>query len=300
VTAGRSPRGEPRVAFATYRDAPELSPDDRLAAEALRRRGVDVRPAVWNDQGVDWEDLALVVIRSTWDYHLARARYEAWVRRFAARPGVLWNPPPAVLGTLDKRYLIELARRGVRVVPTAYVAAADARTLAAVIDGEGWDEVVIKPSVSASARGTWRSSLARAAADQERFAAQRAAQDLLIQPFCPEVAARGEWSLIFLGGEYSHAVLKRPADGDFRVQRHFGGSPAAAVPGARLIDDAAAVLGAVGGPLLYARVDGIERAGRFVLMEAEINEPSLFLSFSDDAPRRFADAIAALIRSGGR
>src|SRR5262249_58766925 len=115
-----------------------------------------------------------------------------------------------------------------------------------------------------------------------------------------EVAAGGEWSLIFLGGEYSHAVLKRPAEGDFRVQRHFGGSPAAAVPSARLIADAAAVLAEIGGPLLYARVDGIEREGRFVLMEAEVNEPYLFLEFSADAPGLFADAIARLTRSGGR
>ena len=34
----------------------------------------------------------------------------------------------------------------------------------------------------------------------------------------------GEWSLVFFAGRFSHAVLKRPAAGDFRVQAEHGGS----------------------------------------------------------------------------
>src|SRR6266705_6638294 len=141
----------PRVAFATYREAPELAEDDRLAAEELRRRGVDVEPAVWDLPGVDWARFDLVVIRSTWDYHLRPARYEAWVLGFLPPPGRLWNPASVVLATFDKRYLIDLAGRGVDVVPTAYVPAGDGPALRAIVEGQGWDEVVIKPAVSASA-----------------------------------------------------------------------------------------------------------------------------------------------------
>ncbi len=115
-----------------------------------------------------------------------------------------------------------------------------------------------------------------------------------MQPYCPEIAA-DEWSLIFFEGGYSHAVLKRPAPGDFRVQRHLGGRPEAAPPGARLVDEAAAVLAALGPSLLYARVDGIERDGGFVLMELEINEPFLFLALADGAPARFADAVMSVL-----
>ena len=202
----------PSVAFATYQRSPLLTDDARLAADVLRRRGVDVHPAVWDAPNVDW------------------SRFDC-------------------------------------------------------------DEVVIKPAISASARGTWRSSLAAANADHERFTEQAHAQDLLVQPYCPEIAACGEWSMVFFDGTNSHAALKTPADGDFRVQRHFGGQSAAVVPSARLVEDAAAILPKIGAPLLYARVDGIERDGGFVLMELELNEPYLFLSCSDDAAIRFADAI---------
>jgi len=289
-----------RVAFATYRQSPDISDDDRLAADALSRRGITVEAAVWDAPDVEWDRFDLVVVRSTWDFHLNASAYAGWVRRFLDDDGRLWNPPPMILDNLDKRYLIDLARRGVPVVPTVHVTAGDQQRLADLVERYAWEDVVVKPAVSASARGTWRSSRAGARRDEERFATQLRDQDLLVQPYCPEIATRGEWSLIFFDGEWSHAVLKRPAHGDFRVQRHFGGQPVGAVPNAKLIEQAGAILARVPDRLLYARVDGIERDGNFVLMELELNEPSLFLSFSETAALRFADAIVNLVRKDAR
>jgi len=285
----------PRVAFATHRQSPQLTNDDRLVADALGRRGVEVLPAVWDDHDVEWASFDRVIIRSTWDYHLKPGSYERWLRSFLPRPGRLWNPPEVVLANLNKRYLIRLSEQGVGVVPTAYVGSGDGRRLRAILERHGWDEVVIKPAISASGRGTWRTSLAAAGWDQGRFADQVRESDTLVQPYIPEIASRGEWSMMFFGSRFSHAVLKKPAEGDFRVQRHFGGQPRAAVPGARLVEQAAVALSTVGAHLLYARVDGIEREGEFVLMELEVNEPYLFLSLSDDAASIFADEIVRVL-----
>jgi glutathione synthase/RimK-type ligase-like ATP-grasp enzyme len=209
----------------------------------------------------------------------------------------LWNPPAVILGNLDKRYLIDLAGQGVDVVPTVCVRAGEEQRLGGIIERHAWEDVVVKPAISASARGTWRTSRAAARQDEARFAAQSRDQDLLVQPYCPEVASHGEWSLVFFDGEFTHAVLKKPADGDFRVQRHFGGQPMAAAPSARLVEQASALLARIAGRLLYARVDGIERNGDFVLMELELNEPYLFLSLSDVAAARFADAIVRILEA---
>lgn len=290
----------PSVAFATYEQSPQLSDDDRLVAGVLGRRGVDVHPVVWDAPDVDWAGFELVVIRSTWDYHLKPGLYAQWLRSFLPAADRLWNPPAVVLGNLNKRYLVELAKSGVNVVPTAYVGGGGGQRLLTVIERSGWDEVVVKPAISASGRGAWRSSLAAAAGDQARFADQAQAHDMLVQPYFPEIASSGEWSVIFFDGNYSHAVLKKPAGGDFRVQRHFGGKPEAAAPSGRLVDQASAIVQKIGAPLLYARVDGIERGGDFVLMELELNEPYLFLSLSDDAATRFADAIVRLLSEVGR
>jgi len=286
----------PKIAFATYQQLPGVTDDDRLVADVLSQRGVSVQAAPWDAKDVDWSSFDRVIIRSTWDYSLKREAYERWVGGFLTAPHRFWNPPDAVLANLSKRYLLEFAARGADVIPTVYVAVGETPRLQIIMEKQGWREIVIKPAVSAAARGTWRTSIERTDADQDRFAEQAKAEPMLIQPYFPEIAARGEWSLIFFGGHFSHAVLKKPATGDFRVQKHLGGTTVSAAPHSRLVDQALQILQIFKTPLLYARLDGIERDGRFVLMELEINEPFLFLGYSPEAPARFADAIMAILK----
>jgi glutathione synthase/RimK-type ligase-like ATP-grasp enzyme len=274
---------------------PDISDDDRLVADLLGERGIEVSAAVWDAPQIDWSSFDGVVIRSTWDYHLKPQRYADWLRELVRMNCRVWNPPPAVLENMDKRYLLGLAEQGIEVVPTLFQAACRNLVLAEVLDRYQWNEVVIKPAVSASAWGAWRTSRTCAQRDQAEFARQIRDRDLLIQPYMHEITSHGEWSLVFFAGRYSHAVLKKPADGDFRVQRHLGGSTIPTEPDRHVIERAMSVLATVEHPLLYARVDGIERQGRFVLMELEINEPFLFLGYSEKAAIRFADAIATAL-----
>src|SRR5688572_3861133 len=200
--------------------------DDRRAADVLRDRGVSVASAVWDDPAADWARYAGVVIRSTWDYHHQQDQYAHWLRRCAARGVKLWNPPGAVLANMNKRYLSDLAHRGVEVVPTEYLDIRPGHNLRRTLNRRGWDEAVVKPAVSASAYGTWRTSLATADRDQHAFEEESSRHEVLVQPHIEEISTRGEWSLVFLAGIYSHAAIKRPAAGDFRVQEELGGSAA--------------------------------------------------------------------------
>jgi len=153
----------------------------------------------------------------------------------------------------------------------------------------------VKPAVSASATDTWRTSAATAGADQGRLEQLLRAGDVMVQPFIDEVRDPGEWSIIFFGSRFSHAVRKRPAPADYRVQWEFGGTAAPLAPPPRLIADAAAVMAAVRGHPPYARVDGVERDGRLMLMELELIEPHLFLGWDADAPARLAGTLAAFV-----
>ena len=282
---------KPRIAFVTCAGLPDIHDDDRLVADALQRRGFQVTPAVWNDPSVDWRAFASVVIRAAWDYHLDAARYIAWLRGCEAEGVNLWNPAAIVLSNIDKGYLADFAAAGVPVVPIAYVARGERESLRRLLERRNWTRAVVKPAVSASAYGTWCTSLEDAAADQGRFDEEVMERALLVQPFADEVVRAGEWSLVFFEGEYSHAVLKRPASGDFRVQEELGGRFAPRDPPRTIVEQARRVLAQVAAPLLYARVDGIERNGAFVLMELEINEPLLYIGSAGGAARRFADAI---------
>jgi glutathione synthase/RimK-type ligase-like ATP-grasp enzyme len=118
--------------------------------------------------------------------------------------------------------------------------------------------------------------------------------DALVQKYLPEIETKGEWSFVFLDGAFSHAVRKRPAPGDFRVQTEFGGTvePGPAPPA--LVGEAGRVVDAIDSPWLYARVDGVESEGRLLLMELELVEPTLYLSSAANAARRLAAAIARI------
>ena len=278
------------VAFATWRGLPALSDDDRLAATAVARHGLAVVPAVWDDPAVDWTAFAAVVVRSTWDYHHRPGEFLAWIARLALAGVRVWNPPPLLRWNLDKRYLAELAGAGIPVVPTVTVPRGSRTSLAGALASAGWDDVVVKPAVSASAHETWRSSRARAPADAARFSALVRTGDVLVQPYQPAIE-RGEWSLCFLGGEYSHAVLKRPRRGDFRVQSELGGAVVVEAPSPALIRQAEAVVAHIPGPWLYARMDACDERGTLVLMELELIEPTLFFHADSAAAGRFAEAL---------
>ena len=284
------------VAFATSDAWPTLTPDDRLAAAALIERDMDVVPALWSDPSIRWGDYEAIIIRSTWDYHLRPSEFSAWIDMLERTGCVVWNPCPLLRWNSNKRYLADLAERGVPIVPTAWIAAAAPDALRKVMDVRSWDDVVVKPVISATAYGTRR--ITRAEIDWPAIAASTDVDhgELLVQPFLPEIETAGEWSLMFFGGNYSHAVRKRPTAGDFRVQSEYGGSAIAEHAPASVIRAAERVLAAVNGPWLYARIDGVETESGFLLMELEMLEPLLFLNRDAAAPARFADAFLALMR----
>lgn len=290
------------LALVTYAAHPALQPDDGMLADALRRAGAAVETVVWNDPAVRWDAYDGIVLRSTWDYFLVPAEFDAWLAQRERGSVPLLNPPSVVRWNADKRYLRALAVRGVGIVPTRFVEPGEAATLAEILEVEGWDAAVAKPAVSAGSHETWRTSRAAAAGDQARFAALVADAAVLVQPFVREIEEDGEWSLLFFAGAFSHAVRKRPARGDFRVQAQFGGVSTAEAPptcavdaAARVVSEAAAVCGIAPASLAYARVDGCMVSGAFALMELELIEPSLFFAQHPPAAEHCAQAILRAI-----
>jgi glutathione synthase/RimK-type ligase-like ATP-grasp enzyme len=277
------------VGFATDGEQGAFTRDDALGAAALERRGVRVRSVVWS--GPLDPEIDVVLLRSTWDYHLRLPDFLGWIGGLEARGIPLWNLPDTVRRNVDKRYLDVLAARGVPVVPLRQLERGSRTALRAVLEGAGWAEAVVKPAVSGGGWRTWRTR--GEPADEDRFAEQLAMADCLVQPFVREVVDAGEWSLIFFDGAFSHAVVKRPASGDFRVQEQFGGTTRAAAAPPALIEQARGILTLAGERTLYARVDGVVRDGQLQLLELELVEPSLFLDVVPAAADRFADAVIA-------
>jgi glutathione synthase/RimK-type ligase-like ATP-grasp enzyme len=250
---------------------------------------------VW-DQPCDWSRFALVVSRTPWDYFHRLDEFLEWARGVAAVTPLL-NPLPTIAWNAHKSYLLDLERAGVPIVPTVLVgrsAGADERVAAL----SRFPRAVIKPAVSGGAQGALRVDMALDAdAAAMHLRTVLAEKDALIQPFMAGVQDDGEASLIFFDGQFSHAVRKVPAAGDFRVHQHYGGSVVSHDPCAEQLAVARAALAVAPEPTAYARIDMVPGSSGPVVMEAELIEPELFLGSDPRAPGRYAQCLRRWLSS---
>jgi hypothetical protein len=283
------------IALVTYRDLPQLTPEDQLVCSFLRTLGVQAHAVIWDDPDVAWDSYQAVVVRSCWDYHVHPSRFITWLTHLEHLEVPLWNPAPILRWNMHKTYLRDLQTQAVAVPPTCWLERGCNAELATILADQGWKEAVIKPAISATAYNTWRTTREQGSQDQSRFAASLQHADILVQQFMDPIVTDGEWSFAFFQKQYSHAVLKKAKSGDFRVQDDFGGTIEVLSPGMALIEQAQQIINCINDPLLFARVDGIERDGQLVLMELELIEPFLFLQSDPHAVERFAHAILTLL-----
>jgi glutathione synthase/RimK-type ligase-like ATP-grasp enzyme len=280
-----------RICFVTCRTWPEISESDRLAQRALEARGATVEARPWNLPDADFRGFDAVVLRSNWDYHFDPEGFTAWLDRLERDGARVFNPPALVRWNLSKRYLLALAAAGVPTVPTVVLEDETRAGLEAVMAGRGWAAAVMKPEISASAHDTRLVTPDTRAEAAAALAAGAIRRPVLLQPFVEEIRSRGEWSLIFIDGQPTHAVLKRPASGEFRVQPRLGGTVEARPAPEAALTVGRAALAALPQAPLYARIDGVETEAGFLVMEVEVNEPGLFFSLAPAAAERFADAL---------
>lgn len=295
-----------RCAFLTMDDMTGFVSYDALVRAPLERLGWTLHDVPWRSGSVPWDEYDVVVVRTTWDYQDAPSEFMDRLGTIAAATR-LENPLGIIRWNLDKRYLRTLAELGVRIVPTTWGEHATSSDLHASFDDFATDQIVVKPQIGANADDTVWLKLDDPDLDDvvHHAAGLFSRRGFMLQPFMPSVLDEGEYSLIYFSGEYSHAILKTPKPADFRVQEEHGGVIRPASPEPLLRRRADAVMAALaaaahggarpGGAPLYARVDLVRTADDdFALMELELIEPSLYLSYDSGAAERFAAAIAGL------
>jgi glutathione synthase/RimK-type ligase-like ATP-grasp enzyme len=257
-----------------------------VEADALRRGGFEVEPRPWSEPG-DLKGFDVVMPLVAWGYHLDSLRWHGLLDRLESEGRKVLNPVSLLRWNSDKRYLAELDGKGIAVIPTRVAESMDEAALsqARVEFGE---ELVIKPPVSASADGTHRLGAHDPLPEDSR------GRPMMIQPFLRSVADEGEYSIMLFGGEFSHAIVKRPKAGDYRVQPHLGGTEQPCPPPPRSIDLAKAALAAAPAEAAYARVDMVrDGSGALAIIELELIEPSLWLQHAPDGGQSFVSAVAA-------
>eukprot|EP00697_Spironema_sp_BW2_P015323 gnl/Spiro4/6116_TR3143_c0_g1_i1.p1 gnl/Spiro4/6116_TR3143_c0_g1~~gnl/Spiro4/6116_TR3143_c0_g1_i1.p1 ORF type:complete len:342 (-),score=51.27 gnl/Spiro4/6116_TR3143_c0_g1_i1:69-989(-) len=293
----------PRVAFVTCNQFPNLTAEDQPILECLRSRGIQASAIVWNDASVDWNSFDVCVIRSPYDYVEEAQRFLSFLQVLEECSCVV-QPPVAVLRwNFHKRYLIQLAAAGVPVVPSVLLPAGSSINIVEkTLNDRGWEWGVLKPAVGSFGQKVEVVQSQRIPAKLSRHMQNMLVHgDFLIQPFVSAVRTQGEYSLIFISGQVSHAVHKVPPRGEFRVQ---GGRMERANATPRMLATARSALAnvpsAAAHALLVARIDLLPVPAPAVdewwVTEVEVLDPMLFFNVCPEARVRFCDALEVEIR----
>jgi glutathione synthase/RimK-type ligase-like ATP-grasp enzyme len=292
----RGGANRPLLAIASYVKRPTLRPDDRVFAAAVEAAGLEPVAVVWDDAEQDWTRFDACVLRSVSDYPDKQKAFVDWVSVVGAEMP-FWNPPGLANWNLDKTYLRQLERRGVPVVPSYWLEQGSCVRLDDVLDRQGWEDAVLKPTVDLGAKSL---SLVHRGQPQGQEILQQllGRNGVMIQPFLPSVREDGETSFVYIDSQLTHVVRKRPKAGDFRVQGNWGGTVESAEVTPGEVEVAQAALDCLDERPLYARVDLVLGPDRKPsVIELELIEPILYFEQNPEAAQLLAVAIAGRLRS---
>jgi hypothetical protein len=277
---------------------------DHLVEPYLAELGLQVDTLSWRDTSINWDNYEIVIIRTPWDYQDAPDAFLDVLKTIENSRAYLENSLDIVRWNIDKVYLQQLENLGVLLIPTHW----QNRLLTSSLTTEqingfftqfNTKEIIIKPRISANADNTFWLKRDQPI-DIDTLNTTFKERDFMVQPFVPDILARGEYSLFYFNGEYSHTILKTPTNNDFRVQEEHGGKLTSISPSNALLTTASQCMQAIASlhtMPLYARLDLVEFEGKYCLMEAELIEPSLYFNMDEQSPKRFADAVIARLNT---
>lgn len=251
--------------------------------------GMSLNDLAWDDPDVDWSSFEAAIIGTTWDYWDRVDEFLSTLERIGTLTK-LFNSAALVRWNSRKTYLRELETRGARLIPTLWLEAAQPDLAAAAFDELASDDLVFKRQIGAGA------------ADQHRLKRGDPIPEMphamMVQPFLKMIQDEGEISFIFIAGAFSHALVKRAAAGDYRIQSAYGGTEHAISPSADDLAAATSVISTLDEAPLYGRVDMLRGPdGHLLLMELELIEPYLYPLEGPGLGPRLACAVAQRLKS---
>ena len=227
----------------------------------------------------------LIFVYKMEGFYLDLAKFFRMVQTFADTSNLVVNNPATIKHNIDKRYLWDLQGKGIQIIPTHNV---DDRVRERLAAGHAF---VLKPI-----RGERGNGVMLVRTLGELSAIKGREDEYLIQDYMPEIRD-GERSLVFLGFEYQHAVLKKPSISspqEFRCNETLGGTVAVYEPTSEEIAFAQRVLKAyesLNCPVHYSRIDMIQTSKGPTLIEAELINPSIYANYSGKGVE-FGNSIA--------
>ena len=266
--------------------------EDVILTAALEKQGLRVTRKSWSDPHFDWASTKYALFRTTWDYFNRYAEFNSWLNTTSYKTTFI-NSLELIKWNMDKHYFIDLNLNGIHTVETLFIEKGSKNNLTEIYKEQPNENYILKPAVSGTARHTYKLNKNNVTDYEKVFEQLIKEESLLLQPFQNEILEKGEVALMVMGGKFTHAVLKKPKTGDFRVQDDFGGTLHDYSPSDEEIQFAQKAVNACKELPLYARVDMVrDNEGQLAIMELEIIEPEMWFRRN----RTAADLLASVIK----
>ena len=269
--------------------------EEQLIKESLENNGLKVDITYWSNESYDWTSTKSAVFRTVWDYFENFEKFYSWLNKIKDQTKLI-NSYELVNWNINKKYLLDLESNGINIVPTRLIKKGSTETLKSICSIENYGDIVIKPAISAAAYQTYKIALNEVNNYEDLFSDLVQEKDMLVQPFFEQITSLGEASLMVFDGNFSHAILKRAKEGDFRVQDDFGGTVECYSPTKKEISFALDVISACKTKPSYGRVDIVwDKSKEVYLSELELFEPELWFRENSKSAGMLAEAVKKIL-----
>ena len=269
--------------------------EDELVINALEGKDLSVIKKDWNDPNFNWNTTRSVLFRSTWDYFDNFEQFKKWFDK-TRNTCLMINSSETIEWNLDKHYLLDLQKHQIPIPNSEFIKRGSSVDLSLLMQEKNWSEIVVKPTISGAAKNTYRLKKEELNQFDPTWKNLIHKEDFIVQEFQNNVIKKGEVAMMVIGGKYTHAVLKKAKEGDFRVQDDFGGSIAKYSPSEKMVKLAEKCTGILSATPSYARVDIIwDNSGDLAVSELELIEPELWFRLNPNAAQKLAEHVDLIL-----
>ena len=269
--------------------------EDELVINALKEKNLSVVKKDWNDSIFDWETTRSILFRSTWDYFDKFELFKKWFNK-TKNKCLMINSTETIEWNIDKHYLLDLQEHQIPIPNSEFIKRGSSIDLSLLMQKKNWNEIVVKPTISGAAKNTYRLKKEEIVQFGPTWEKLIYKEDFIVQEFQNNVISEGEVAMIVIGGKFTHAVLKKAKEGDFRVQDDFGGSIAIYNPNEEMVKLAEKCTRILTPIPSYARVDIIrDNLGELAVSELELIEPELWFRLNPNAVQKLAQHVDLIL-----
>ena len=269
--------------------------EDELVINALKEKNLSVVKKDWNDSIFDWETTRSILFRSTWDYFDKFELFKKWFSK-TKNKCLMINSTETIEWNIDKHYLLDLQEHQIPIPNSEFIKRESSIDLSLLMQKKNWNEIVVKPTISGAAKNTYRLKKEEIIQFGPTWEKLIYKEDFIVQEFQNNVISEGEVAMIVIGGKFTHAVLKKAKEGDFRVQDDFGGSIAIYNPSEEMVKLAEKCTRILTPIPSYARVDIIwDNLGELAVSELELIEPELWFRLNPNAAQKLAQHVDLIL-----